>query len=191
MSFKVKALRWVPHLPPVEIEDATPRQLDAMQVTPSNSKVSPYVRTLVHDPDSYVARTTLFNLIMYSEGGLAQEHRELAALAASAENGCAYCASVHARKHITLTGDPSIVQSLYTGGAMGDVPPLAQTIVAFARAMSQTPVAIPKALVEDLRAHDLTADEVVDLVHSAAIFGWANRLMHTLGHAEPLQPART
>ena len=85
-SIRIKPLTWHPHLPPVEIEDATPEQLEAMKVTPSAKKVSPYVRTLAHDPESYVARTTLFNAIMYAEGGLPRADRELGALAASQVN---------------------------------------------------------------------------------------------------------
>ena len=42
-------LTWVPYLAPVEVEQASARQLEAMKVTPSATKVSPYVRTLVHD----------------------------------------------------------------------------------------------------------------------------------------------
>jgi len=26
--------------------------------------------------------------------------------------------------------------------------------------------------------------EIIDLIHAIAIFGWANRLMHVLGHAD-------
>jgi alkylhydroperoxidase family enzyme len=34
---------------------------------------------------------------------------------------------------------------------------------------------------ETLKAAGLGPNEVLDLVLSAALFGWANRLMHTLG----------
>ena len=34
---------------------------------------------------------------------------------------------------------------------------------------------------EGLKAAGLKADEILDLVLSSALFGWANRLMHTLG----------
>jgi alkylhydroperoxidase family enzyme len=27
--------------------------------------------------------------------------------------------------------------------------------------------------------------EIIDLIHAISIFGWANRLMHVLGHATP------
>lgn len=113
----LKALTWTPHLPPVALEDATPHQLEAMKVTPSAKKVSPYVRTLAHDPDSYVARTVLFNAIMYAEGGLERADRELGALGASLVNGCQYCANVHARQHARLRGSATI-SALFAGVAM-------------------------------------------------------------------------
>lgn len=190
-GFTVKPLKWLPYLPPVEVDEATEEQRAAMQVTPSNSKISPYVRTLAHDPESYVARTKLYNLIMYSEGGLAQEYRELAALAASARNGCVYCASVHARRHVTLNGSSDTVREIYLRGFAGGLGPRERAIVDFSRALAETPVAVTKEQVDALVAQGFGRDELVDLVHSAAIFGWANRLMHTLGHAEAMAPAKT
>jgi len=183
MSFTVKALTWHPHIEPVRIEDATPEQLAAMQVTPSNTKVSPYVRTLVHDPESYVARTKLYNQIMYGKGGLENVYRELGALVASAVNGCNYCASVHARRHIQLAGGSDIVRALYTTGLDADLDPKTRVIVDFCRVLSQTPSAATPQQAQALRDHGFSKDEIADLIQSAAIFAWANRLMHTLGHS--------
>jgi len=64
---------WRPRVTPVELDAATPEQLDALQVTPSNTKVSEYVLVLAHDPQSLKVRSPLFNAIMYNSGGL--EHR--------------------------------------------------------------------------------------------------------------------
>ena len=38
--------QWQPRVTPVRLDEATPRQLEALQVTPSNTKVSDYVLTL-------------------------------------------------------------------------------------------------------------------------------------------------
>ena len=75
-----------------------------------------YVRTLAHDRDSYVTRTRLFNDIMYVKGGRDRAERELGALIASCINGCAYCASVHARRYIELTGYANTVERVYRFG---------------------------------------------------------------------------
>ncbi|MBW6425675.1 peroxidase-related enzyme [Rhizobium sp. XQZ8] len=184
--FKVKALSWAPYIEPVDVASATEEQLAAMQVTPSNTKVSPYVRTLAHDPESYVARTKLFNAIMYAKGGLDRAERELGALVASAVNRCVYCASVHARRYVELSERADVVEEIYVRGLEGPFEPKIQAIVDFCKALSETPSKVTKEQTQALREHGLSKAEIVDLIHSAAIFGWANRLMHTLGHSTPV-----
>ncbi len=178
---RIKPLTWTPYLPPVEVAEATPRQLEAMKVTPSAKKVSAYVRTLVHDPDSYVARTELFNAIMYAEGGLPRQDRELGALGASLVNGCQYCANVHARQHAKLAG-PFATSALHAG-RRDALTPRDAAILDFAESLTATPPRADRAHVDALRAAGMDDAEIQDLIHSIAIFGWANRLMHPLGHS--------
>jgi uncharacterized peroxidase-related enzyme len=64
--------------------------------------------------------------------------------------------------------------------------PRDQAVSDFAARLSETPPALDEAAVETLREVGLDTLEAVDLVFAAAIFGWANRLMHTLG--EPTEP---
>ena len=182
-SVRLRPLTWHPHIAPVELSEATPEQLDAMKVTPSSKKVSEYVRTLVHDPESYVARTVLFNAIMYAEGGLARPDRELGALGASIVNGCKYCAVVHARQHAHLTKSDVVVTALY----LGEPEKLGTrdaAIYCFARRLSVTPSEATADDIASLRSVGMDDIEIIDLIHAISIFGWANRLMHVLGHAE-------
>jgi uncharacterized peroxidase-related enzyme len=182
-SVRLKPLTWHPYIAPVELSEATPKQLDAMKVTPSAKKVSEYVRTLAHDPESYVARTLLFNAIMYVDGGLPRPDRELGALGASMVNGCRYCAVVHARQHAHLTKSDALVTALYLGK-----PELLGTrdaaIYQFARRLSVTPSQATADDIASLRAVGMDELEIMDLIHAIAIFGWANRLMHVLGHSQ-------
>ncbi|OQP31035.1 MULTISPECIES: peroxidase-related enzyme [Pantoea] len=182
-SVSLKPLHWHPYIAPVEVDAATPAQLDAMKVTPSNKKISEYVRTLVHDPESYVARTALFNAIMYVEGGLNRADRELGALGASIVNGCKYCAVVHARRHVQLAENDAAVSAIYfdRADALGARD---AAIYRFARRLSVTPSEATPDDVAALRAVGMNEAEIVDLIHAIAIFGWANRLMHVLGHAD-------
>ena len=66
---------WQPRVAPVKLDEATPEQLDALQVTPSNTKVSDYVLTLAHDVESLKVRSPLFNAIMYDPGGMSRAER--------------------------------------------------------------------------------------------------------------------
>lgn len=179
---RLKPLSWHPYITPLALADATPEQLAAMEVTPSGKKISEYVRTLAYDPESYTARTVLFNAIMYVEGGLNRADRELGALGASLVNGCKYCAVVHARRHAQLTQSEQVVSALYFSKPE-ELGPRDAAIYRFACRLSVTPSQATAEDIAALRENGMDENEIVDLIHAISIFGWANRLMHVLGHA--------
>lgn len=178
-----RARTWAPYLPPVPVDTADPAKRAAMGVSPSNTGASPYVRTLVHDPDSHVARADLFNRIMYAPDGLDRASRELAAFAASRLNGCVYCAAVHGRRYVELSGRDDVLTPLIVGGLDAPVDGRSRAIVDMARALNETPATATPDLADALRREGLDDGDRIDVVLAAAIFGWANRLMHTLGHS--------
>src|SRR5246127_1963724 len=112
-SFTATIPTWSPYVTPVELASASPEQLAAMKVTPSNKGVSPYVLTLAHDPESLEVRSPLFNLIMYGKDGLASAERELRALSASIVNRCVYCTAVHASRFIGLTKREDVIRKIF------------------------------------------------------------------------------
>ena len=177
---------WSPYVTPGELATATPEQLAAMKVTPSNKGVSPYVLTLAHDPESLEVRSPLFNGIMYGKDGLPSAERELGAVAASIVNRCVYCAAVHASRFIGLTKQNDVITEIFAAERDAKLEPRQQALFDFAAKLSTTPVEAGAADAQALVDAGLSELEQLDLVLSAAIFGWANRLMHTLG--EPLAP---
>lgn len=172
---------WRPRVEPVDLAEATPAQLEALKVTPSNTKVSAYVLTLAHDVETLKVRSPLFNAIMYDKGGLSRAERELGALAASMVNRCIYCAAVHAARHADLSGATDVTDELFLNGAAADLAPRDRAIFDFAAALAKTPSEATPTHVAALRAAGLDDAEILDLVLSSALFGWANRLMHILG----------
>lgn len=184
-TFTTTVPRWSPYVVPVDLETATEEQRSAMQMTPSNKGISPYVLTLAHDPESLAVRSPLFNLIMYGKDGLASSERELGAVAASVVNRCVYCAAVHASRFTNQTKRADIIEAVFADGLEATLDEHLQAIFDFSARLSTTP---PEATAADAQAlGDVGLDELerLDLVLSAAIFGWANRLMHTLG--EPVK----
>jgi len=180
-TFTTTIPRWQPYVVPVDLATATDEQRAAMQVTPSNEGISPYVLTLAHDPESLAARSPLFNLIMYGRDGLAASERELGAVAASVVNRCVYCAAVHGSRFNSLTKRTDVIETVFADGLEAVLDDHLQAIFDFSARLSNTP---PDATAADAQAlADIGLDELerLDLVLSAAIFGWANRLMHTLG----------
>ena len=180
-DFTAEVPIWRPYVTPVDLNEASEEQRDALKVTPSNTKVSDYVLVLAHDPESLSHRTPLFNGIMYGKGGLSRAERELGALAASIVNRCVYCAAVHASRFNQLTRSTDVVETIFEKGEQASLEPRRQAIFDFAVKLSKAPPAATPEDVARLRGECLSELEILDLVLSASIFGWANRLMHTLG----------
>ena len=172
---------WQPRVAPVKLDEATPEQLDALKITPSNTKVSDYVLTLAHDVESLTVRSPLFNAIMYDAGGMSRSERELGALGASMVNRCIYCAAVHADRHAKLEKDTGVTDELFAKGENADLSARNRAIFDFARKAAEAPPAAGQAEMDALRDAGLSDEEILDLILSSALFGWANRLMHVLG----------
>ncbi|WP_370048902.1 MULTISPECIES: peroxidase-related enzyme [Salipiger] len=173
--------QWQPRVTPVDLQEATEEQLDALSVTPSNTKVSAYVLTLAHDVESLKVRSPLFNAIMYDPGGMSRAERELGAIGASMVNRCIYCAAVHADRHAKLEKDTAVTDELFAKGEKADLNPRNRAIFDFACKLSESPVAADEADTAKLREAGLNDEEILDLILSTSLFGWANRLMHVLG----------
>jgi len=188
-NFTTSIPDWRPHVTPVDLESATPEQLEAMKVTPSNAGVSEYVRVLAHDPESLQHRSPLFNAIMFNHGGLSRAERELSAVAASIVNRCIYCAAVHGKRYNMLTKDDQVMDQVFAEGDRAELDSRRRAILNFATQLSMCPSAATSGQGQDLVNAGLTPDEILDLILSASLFGWANRLMHTLG--EPVEPEQS
>ena len=131
--------QWRPRVTPVSLEHASPEQLDALQITPSNTKISDYVLVLAHDPESLKVRSPLFNEIMYGKDGLSRAEREVGAIAASMVNQCIYCAAVHASRHADLEKSTVLTDTIFRDGEKAKLEPRDQAIFIFALKLSKTP----------------------------------------------------
>jgi uncharacterized peroxidase-related enzyme len=182
-------LNWKPWVTPVDITAATPEQLSALKITPSNRAVGAYSLVLAHDPEALNARSPLYNGIMFGAKGLPRAERELGAVTASRLNGCAYCASVHALRFNQLAKQPEVMERIQRDGVEAALEPRLKAIVDYAAKLTRDPAAITPADAAPLRAQGLSDLEILDLTHAVAMFAWANRLMQTLGEAaDPAAP---
>jgi alkylhydroperoxidase domain protein len=178
-------LDWLPWLEPLAVEAMTERHLASL-VDAARVK-SPYFRLLARDPDALEARTHTDKDIFYNrDAGLPRAERELAATATSRFNGCLYCASVHARHAAAYSRRETDVDRLLDAGVSADVGERWNAIVAASVALTTTPSAFGPEHVERLRRAGLDDLAISDVIHAAAFFNWANRLMLSLG-----EPAAT
>ncbi len=112
-GFTNATLGWKAWLDVVDVEKATPKQIEVLEASHPQAKTSDYYLLLVHEPEILEHRSTTYNAIMYAPGGLTRADRELGALTVSRINGCVYCASVHAQRFEQLAKRHQIVADIF------------------------------------------------------------------------------
>ncbi len=181
-TFTRDALDWLPWVEPLPEDGLTPRHMAAL-VDAARAK-SAYFRLLARDPDALEHRTrTDKDIFQNPDGGLPRAERELAATAVSRLNGCIYCASVHAARAVTYSKRAAEVDRLLAEGVGAELGERWNAIVEASAALARTPPGFGPEHVRRLRAAGLDDLAIADVIHSAAFFNWANRLMLTLGGA--------
>ena len=181
--FTQDELGWVSWIEPLPEAELTERHFAGL-VDRARAK-SEYFRLLVRDPEVLEARTKTDKDIFYNVAdGLPRAERELSAAAASRYNGCIYCASVHARFASHFSQRTDDVQRLLDEGVKADLGERWNAIVAASVALSATPSAFGAEHIEQLRAQGLDDLAIADVIHGAAFFNWANRLMLSLGEPQ-------
>ncbi|MBK1779999.1 peroxidase-related enzyme [Advenella sp. WQ 585] len=185
-GFTNESLDWKAWLDVVNVETATPEQVRILEASHPQAKTSDYYLLLVHEPEILDHRSETYNAIMYAPGGVHRADRELAALTVSRINGCVYCASVHAQRFEQLAKRNQIVADVFTDPATAGDNERDKAIIRLATALTESPEDFDASLVQALKDLGMTEKEILDIIHAASIFGWANRLMLNLG--EPVFP---
>jgi len=185
-GFTNATLGWKAWLDVVSLDSATPKQIAVLEESHPQAKVSDYYLFLVHQPEVLKQRSVAFNAIMYAPGGMPRAERELGATVVSRINGCVYCASVHAQRFEQLAKRTDAIIEVFNDPHAAGTSERERAIVQFSIALTSAPDAVSPADIQALKDVGLTELEILDLMHSVAIFAWANRLMLNLG--EPVFP---
>lgn len=186
-GFTNETLDWKAWLDVVDIEQATPEQIAILEESHPKAKVSDYYLFLAHQPEILRQRSAAFNAIMYAPGGMPRAERELSTAVVSRINGCVYCASVHAQRFEQLAKRTDAIKQVFEEPRTAGTTDREKAIVQFSIELSEHPDKVSAKSIQSLKDAGLTEAEILDLIHSVAIFAWANRLMLNLG--EPVFPS--
>lgn len=186
-GFTNESLDWDAWLDVVTLENATPEQVSVLEESHPKAKTSDYYLFLVHQPEILRQRSAAFNAIMYAPGGMPRAERELSTTVVSRINGCVYCASVHAQRFEQLAKRNDVIREVFDDPRTAGTTEREKAIAQFSIALTEKPGDVRPEQLQALRDVGLTDAEMLDLIHSIAIFAWANRLMLNLG--EPVFPA--
>lgn len=185
-GFTNEVLDWKAWLDVVTLEGATPRQQEVLGTSHPQARTSDYYLLLVHEPDILDARSEAYNAIMYAPRGVPRADRELGALAVSRLNGCVYCASVHAQRFEQVARRNQVVADIFTDLDTAGDNERDKAVIELAKVLTREPETFDVAHVEKLKNLGMNEQDILDVIHSISIFGWANRLMMNLG--EPVFP---
>jgi hypothetical protein len=180
-GFTNATLGWKAWLDVVSLDSATPEQIAVLEESHPKAKVSDYYLFLVHQPEVLKQRSVAFNAIMYAPGGMPRAERELGATVVSRINGCVYCASVHAQRFEQLAKRTDAIIEVFNDPHTAGTSARERAIVQFSIDLTNNPDSVSPASIQALKDVGLTEPEILDLMHSVAIFAWANRLMLNLG----------
>jgi len=185
-GFTSQPLGWKAWLDVVDLGLATPVQIQVLEESHPQAMTSDYYRLLVHQPEILRHRSAAFNTIMYAPNGMARAERELGATVTSRANGCVYCASVHAQRFEQLARRNDVILQVFEDPQTAGGDARERAIVRFSLDLTARPGGLAPDDIRSLGDSGLQASEILDLIHSVAIFAWANRLMLNLG--EPVFP---
>ena len=185
-GFTNETLDWKAWLDVVKLDEATPEQIAILEESHPKAKESDYYLFLAHQPEILRQRSTAFNAIMYAPGGMPRAERELSTAVVSRINGCVYCASVHAQRFEQLAKRNDTIKQVFEDPRTAGTTDREKAIVQFSIELTERPDGVSADSIQRLKDADLTEAEILDLIHSVAIFAWANRLMLNLG--EPVFP---
>ena len=188
-GFTNATLGWKAWLDVVSLESATAEQIAVLEESHPKAKVSDYYLFLVHQPEVLKQRSVAFNAIMYAPGGMPRAERELGATVVSRINGCVYCASVHAQRFEQLAKRTDAIVEVFNNPHTAGTSERERAIVQFSIELTSSPDSVSPASSQALKDVGLSELEILDLIHSVAIFAWANRLMLNLGEPVFGQPA--
>ena len=182
-GYTSETLDWKSWLPVLDPATATPEQQKTLDVSHPKARTMDFYLLLCRQPQVLLERSQAFNAIMYAPGGLSRAEREVAATAVSRINGCVYCASVHAQRFEQLAKRNDVMAQIFDDPHTAGTQARERAIIQAAITLTRDPAGLSAAHIHALRAAGLNDLEVLDMLHAAALFGWANRLMLNLGEA--------
>lgn len=191
VEFTEEELTWQSRLPQITLEDARAEQLDVLDQSHPDARSEPYFLLLAHDAPALRERNGVFNSINADGYGLSARLKALATLAVARINGSRYCASTVAQD----IQDTALADAIFTDinrGLESSDNPVAQAVIRVAADLTRTPEKFTPRSVQPLFNSGLNQAQALDVILTAALYAWENRLRQTLGDAQAIgesQPA--
>ncbi|SDF83793.1 uncharacterized peroxidase-related enzyme [Blastococcus aurantiacus] len=113
--------------------------------------------------------------------GLSTADRELVVVATSAENRCLYCVVAHGAILRIRARNPRLADQVATDWRKAEIDDRQRAVLEVAVRFTREPWTVTPVVLESLRAHGLSEDDIWDVGAISAFFAMSNRLVHLTG----------
>lgn len=144
-------------------------------------KISNIMKIHSLDPDTMQNHLDMYLSIMFSKSALNREERELIAVVVSALNNCSYCINHHAEALNAYWHDDSKINMLIHDYKSIDFSIRTLAILNYAEKLTITPGLVNEFDVQNLRIHDISDEDILNINLVVSYFNFVNRIANGLG----------
>ena len=128
-------------------------------------------------------RFTDFIQSLFAEDGtdISQREREILAVAVSRANGCGYCLAHHSFNLGEIIRDKTEAYKFALEPRIEDLSKRDLAMVEFAEKVTKTPSAIREGDIDELRRHEISDQNIAEILETVGYFNFANRMFLALG----------
>ena len=120
--------------------------------------------------------------MLFVDGALGRQNKELISAFVSACNGCAYCADSHASSFRMHGGSQATVLAVLGCDLQSDdITPQQRTLLEFARKITQDSHAVTPTDIDSMRAFGWSDLQIAEAIHVTALFATFNRVVNAFG----------
>jgi len=166
----------------IEIDDADGALATTYaELVEKRGKVSNILKVHSLNPDSMRKHLDLYMTIMFGKSGLSRAEREAIAVVVSATNECAYCVNHHVEALRRYVKDEDTLELLTNADGLETLEPRLSNIVRHAEKLTSAPSAMTESDLGELRAVNLSDNDILDITMITAYFNFVNRIALGLG----------
>ena len=122
----------------------------------------------------------LYDAIMTEDSGLTKAEREMIAVAVSAQNHCFYCLTSHGAVLRIRSKDEVLADTIAANYRAADLTPRQRAMLDLAIKITIDSAAIGEQDLAALRDHGFSDEDIMDIIQTAALFNYSNRVASAL-----------
>jgi uncharacterized peroxidase-related enzyme len=124
----------------------------------------------------------LAKTMLFTDGALGRQHKEMISAFVSATNQCVYCTDSHAFSFRVHGGGADTLSSVLACNLDSNtITPEQRTLLQFAKKITEDSQAVATADIEAMRAGGWTDLQIAEAIHVTALFAAFNRVVNAFG----------